>query len=93
MKRLQKYSFLILILPFLIVIQSCQVSSQGPSKLIIDSESIQLEWDPPAINENNSLHVVSYKVYYSIHGLENWILLDTITAEENQTYSMGKIYR
>ena len=78
----KKLKFLLIILPLFIAFHSCQITSQGPSQYVIESESIQLEWDPPSLEDRNSAPVISYKIYYTIHGMDNWLLLDTIEADE-----------
>ena len=86
---MKKYTFIILIFLLLVAFQSCQWMEYEPSKLVINSEYIQLEWDPPPVNEEyDFLPVVSYKIYYRIHGMNDWILLDLIPAEQNPKYTI-----
>ena len=69
--------------------QTCQWMEYEPSQRVIESEYIQLEWDPPPVNEQyDFLPVVSYKIYYRIHGMTDWILLDLIPAEQNPRYTV-----
>ncbi len=86
---MKKYTFIILIFLLLVAFQSCHWMAYEPSKLVINSEYIQLEWDPPPVNEEyDFLPVVSYKIYYRIHGMNDWILLDLIPADQNPKYTV-----
>ena len=67
--------------------QNCQWMEYEPSQRVIESEYIQLEWDPPPGDEENVLPpVVLYKIYYRVHGMEDWVVLDLIPAEQNPKY-------
>ena len=84
---MKKYTLIIFIFLLLITFQSCQWMEYEPSKLVINTEYIQLEWDSPSGDEVNALPpVVLYKIYYRVHGMEDWVLLDLIPAEQNPKY-------
>ncbi len=84
---MKKYTFIIFIFLLLITFQSCQWMEYEPSQRVIESEYIQLEWDPPPGDEENVLPpVVLYKIYYRVHGMEDWVVLDLIPAEQNPKY-------
>ncbi len=86
---MKKYTFIIFIFLLLVAFQNCQWMDYEPSKLVINTEYIQLEWDPPPVDEEyDFLPVVSYKIYYRIHGMNDWILLDLIPAEQNPRYTV-----
>jgi hypothetical protein len=61
--------------------QACNWSRFEPTQLIVESDSILLEWDPPASIETQDLPVKAYKIYYRIHDMPCWSLLAVIPAE------------
>ncbi len=72
----------------MIVFQSCQWSNFQSAKILIDSEYITLAWDPPPVEEANPFQpVVSYKVYYRIHGMDDWIFLG-VPADKYLEYTV-----
>ena len=84
---MKKYTFIIFIFLLLVAFQNCQWMEYEPSQRVIESEYIQLEWDPPHGDEENALlPVVLYKIYYRVHGMEDWVVLDLIPAEQNPKY-------
>ncbi len=71
-----------MILPILFILQNCTWSKFEPSQLIIESDHIDLEWDPPPPRESEVLPIVSYKIYYRIHGMPYWRLFDIVPASQ-----------
>ena len=88
---MHKFLYLLFVLLLFLLLQifhGCQLIENEPAQIVIDSEYIQLEWDPPSVNEKDVSPIVSYRVYYRIHGMTNWRLLDVIPAEQNPTYTI-----
>ena len=88
MYKVLSFFFVLLVFLFFLLFHGCQLIENEPAQIVIDSEYIQLEWDPPSINEKDVSPIVSYRVYYRIHGMTNWKLLDIIPAEQNPTYTI-----
>ena len=88
MHKVLSLFFVFLLFLFFLIFYACQLIENEPAQIVIDSEYIQLEWDPPSVNEKDVSPIVSYRVYYRLHGMTNWSLLDIIPAEQNPSYTI-----
>jgi hypothetical protein len=87
MKKTYALSFL-LFFPLLLAFQGCEFTQFEPSGIIVTAESVRIAWDPPGINNDTQVPVAAYKVYYRLHGMVYWTLLDLIPAEQNPGYTV-----
>jgi len=79
---------LIIAVSGLLVFYGCD-SSQEPVQLIVKSNEVTLEWDPPALHlETGPMSISSYNVYYRVHNTETWNLIDTIDAVSYPSYTI-----
>ena len=88
---MSKFLYLLFVLLLFLLFQifySCQWIEHEPVQIVIKSEYIQLEWNPPSVNEKDVSPIISYIMYYRIHGMKEWRRLDLIPAEQNPTYTI-----
>ena len=84
-----KYFSLFFILLFsLFFIQNCQWIEYESAQVVVDSEYITLEWDPPDVNKNIDSPVTAYRIYYRVHEMQYWTLIDVIPAEQYPKYKV-----
>ncbi len=59
----------------------CRFPPSGSLPIVVSSQTIILEWDPPAAQLSSTQFApFSYRVYYSQHGFRRWILIGEIPA-------------
>ena len=88
MKRTLALSFL-LFFPLLLAFQGCEFTQFEPDGIIITAESVRIAWDPPGVTDDTQAPVIAYKVYYRLHGMADWTLLDLIPAVQNPGYTIN----
>ena len=59
----------------------CRLPSIGPLPIVISSETLTLEWDPPPEQIPSSpLAASEYRVYFRHHNTADWSLCGTVVA-------------
>jgi len=81
------FSFLIVLIS--LISYGCNFIEYEPSKIIVDSDTIQLEWDPPEVKSfDEGSTILYYRVYYRIHDVGRWVTLDIIPAQDHPKYEI-----
>jgi len=86
---MEKKVYGIVLILLLFLIQSCTWMEFESTQIVVQSDTIQLEWDPPEVkNFDEGFIILYYRVYYRIHEMENWVLLDIIPAQDHPKYKI-----
>ena len=71
----------------LALLSGCALPSSDAVPISIFSESITLEWDPPAIRFPSSPKAISsYRIYYSNHNSRVWLQLGETPATDHPMF-------
>jgi hypothetical protein len=73
----------------LLGVAGCSLPTSGHMPIIVNSETIILEWNPPDLQfPLPPLSISSYRIYYSNHGAQGWSLLGEVAATGNPSYAL-----
>ena len=69
----------------LLLLSGCPLPTDSEATMLhIKSATLTLAWDPPVVNSHfPEYHTSRYRLYYSEHNANNWLMLDEIPATRN----------
>jgi len=84
MRRIVKVVAVSAVILFSVDFFGCRLPSSGPFPIVISSETLTLEWDPPVEELPPSPFGASaYRVYFRHHNTATWTLCGTVAATLN----------
>jgi hypothetical protein len=73
----------------LLTLARCRLPTAGSYPIAVSSETIVLEWDPPAVQlPSTPLALFSYRVYYTQHGSSRWLFIGEVPASTNPEFTV-----